>query len=53
VLLAIDNATDGTISLYTIGSDGTLTPTSPATVAAGGSGANTEYVVFYTAASGQ
>jgi 6-phosphogluconolactonase (cycloisomerase 2 family) len=50
VLLAVDNFDDANISLYTVGSDGSLTATTPPSVAAG-SGA--EFVVFYTAASGQ
>ena len=50
VLLAVDNFDAADISLYTVGSDGSLTTTTPPSVAAG-SGA--EFVVFYTAASGQ
>jgi len=55
VLLAVDNFNDSDISTYTIGSNGGLTPTSTPTVpsANGQAGANTEYIVFYTAASGQ
>jgi 6-phosphogluconolactonase (cycloisomerase 2 family) len=50
VLLAVDNFDAADISLYTVGSDGSLTTTTPPSVAAK-SGA--EFVVFYTAASGQ
>jgi 6-phosphogluconolactonase (cycloisomerase 2 family) len=51
VLLAIDNFDGADISLYSVNSGtGGLTPTTPATVAAG---TKTEFVVFYTAASGQ
>lgn len=48
-LLALDNNTapSGTISLFTIGSGGVLTPTTPATVATGDSPL---YVTFYNAA---
>lgn len=53
VLLAVDNFADGTVSTYTIGSNGGLTATSTPNVPAGGSTGNTEYIVFYTAASGQ
>jgi DNA-binding beta-propeller fold protein YncE len=50
VLLAVGNFATADISLYTVGSDGSLTTTTPPSVAAK-SGA--EFVVFYTAASGQ
>jgi 6-phosphogluconolactonase (cycloisomerase 2 family) len=49
VLLAIDS-NDGNISTYTVGSNGGVTPTTTPEVA---TGANDEFVVFYTAASGQ
>jgi len=49
-LLAIDNLGADDISLYTIGSNGAPTPTSPATVS---TGTNPQFVVFYTAASDQ
>ena len=50
VLLAIDNFADADISTFNIGSNGGVTPTSTPTVAAD---TYTEFVVFYTAASGQ
>ncbi len=50
VMLAIDNNSDATISLYTVGSNGAPTPASPATAP---TGAAPYFVVFYTAASGQ
>ncbi len=50
VLLAVDNFDAADISLFTVGSDGSLTTTTPPTVAAG---TGAEFVVFYTAASGQ
>lgn len=49
-LLLIDNFGANDISLFTIGSNGAATPASPATVA---SGTNPEFIVLYTAASGQ
>jgi len=49
-LLAIDNFGANDISLYTVGSNGAPTPTSPTTVSAG---TEPQFVVFYTAASGQ
>jgi 6-phosphogluconolactonase (cycloisomerase 2 family) len=50
VLLAVDNFDDADISLFTVGSDGSLTTTTPPSVPAG---KGAEFVVFYTAASGQ
>jgi len=48
--LAIDNSIDANISLFSLGSDGTATPASQATVPAGTGAA---FVTFYNAASGQ
>jgi 6-phosphogluconolactonase (cycloisomerase 2 family) len=50
VLLAVDNFFGNDISMYTVGTDGSLTPTTPPTVAAD---QKAEFVVFYTANSGQ
>ncbi len=50
VLLAVDNFDDANISLFTVGSGGAITPTTPTTVPAKN---GAEFVVFYTAASGQ
>jgi 6-phosphogluconolactonase (cycloisomerase 2 family) len=50
VLLAVDNFDAADISLFNVGSDGSLTTTTPPTVPAG---AGAQFVVFYTAASGQ
>jgi len=49
-LLAIVNNVDNTVSLYTVGSNGGPTPTSPATVAAD---QLAQFLVFYTAVSDQ
>ncbi len=49
-LLAVDNFDAADISLFKVGSDGSLTTTTPPSVAAG---TGAEFVVFYTAASGQ
>jgi 6-phosphogluconolactonase (cycloisomerase 2 family) len=46
-LLAIDNSNDNDISLYTVGSGGSVSPKTPATVAAG---TNDVFVTFYNAA---
>jgi 6-phosphogluconolactonase (cycloisomerase 2 family)/uncharacterized protein YjdB len=50
VLLAVDNFDAADISLFKVGSDGSLTTTTPPTVPAG---TGAQFVVFYTAASGQ
>jgi len=50
VLLAVDNSNDGDVSTYNIGTNGGVTPTSPATTP---SDTNTKFITFYTAASGQ
>ena len=50
-LLAIDNNVSETISLYTVGSTGAVTPTSP--IASVPTDHLPQFVVFYTAASGQ
>jgi 6-phosphogluconolactonase (cycloisomerase 2 family) len=51
VLLAVDNNFDSTISLFTVStSTGAVTPTSPPTVP---TDSIPQFVVFYTAASGQ
>lgn len=49
-LLAIDNFDANVLSLFTIGSDGSVTPATPATVP---TDTTPEFVVFYTAAAGQ
>ena len=51
VLLAVDNNVSETISLYTVGSNGALTPTSPNPTVP--TDHLPQFVVFYTAASGQ
>ena len=50
VLLAVGNFATADISLFNVGSDGSLTTTTPPTVPAG---TDAGFVVFYTAASGQ
>jgi 6-phosphogluconolactonase (cycloisomerase 2 family) len=51
VLLAVDNNVSETISLYTVGSTGGLTPSSPTPTVP--TDHLPQFVVFYTAASGQ